>query len=157
MFNISYLALAAFGLGLIATLVLAAWLTPAHWWRQLNARAIAIVGFGTWAIGTLVLSLAQSHYPAPPVAATPATLGIAALSVAAPDAGRSYRVREDLNLRAGKGTGARRIAVVPAGSVVTTTGAGDGDWWQVSTRVGGKEVRGWSSSLWLRSADEAPL
>ncbi len=156
MFNVSYLALAAFGVGLIATLVLAAWLTPARWWRQLNARAIAIVGLGTWGIGTLVLWLVQANTPAPRTAATPATMGIAALSVA-PGAGRSYRVHEDLNLRAGKGTGARRIAIVPAGSVVTTTGAGDGDWWQVSARVGGKEMRGWSSSLWLRRADEAPL
>ncbi len=157
MFNVSYIALAAFGFGLIATLVLAAWLTPAHWWRQLNARAVAIVGLGTWGIGTLALWAAQSQAGAPQMAATPATMGIAALSPAAPDAGRSYRVHEDLNLRAGKGTAARRIAVVPAGSVVTTTGAGDGDWWQVSTRVGGKDVRGWSSSLWLRRADEAPL
>ncbi len=84
-------------------------------------------------------------------------MGVTQLSVAAPGAGTSYRVHEDLNLRAAKGTGARRIAVVPAGSVVTATGHGDGDWWQVSTRVGGKEVRGWSSSLWLRRADEARM
>ncbi len=148
MFNISHLALAAFGFGLVATLVLAAWLTPSHWWRQLNARALAIVGFGTWAIGTLVLWLAQTQSIAPLVAE---------VSAQAPGAGRSYRVHEDLNLRAGKGTGARRIAVVAAGSVVTTTGAGDGDWWQVSTRLDGKEVRGWSSSLWLRRADETPV
>jgi glucose dehydrogenase len=154
MLNITYLALAAFGIGLIATLVLAAWLTPAHWWRQLNARALAIVGLGTWGIGTLVLWLAHTQMPA---AAPVATAGVAPLTLAAPDAGRSYRVHEDLNLRAGKGTAAQRIAVVPAGSVVTTTGAGDGDWWQVRTRVGGKDVRGWSSSLWLRRADEAPL
>lgn len=152
MFNISYLALAAFGFGLLATLVLAAWLTPSHWWRQLNARALAIVGLGTWGIGTLVLWLAQAQSPAPVMTAMAAPV-----AVAAPLAGRTYRVHEDLNLRAGKGTGARRIAVVPAGSVVTTTGAGDGDWWQVSTRLDGKEVRGWSSSLWLRRADEAPI
>ena len=158
MFNISYVALAAFGFGLIATLVLAAWLTPSHWWRQLNARALAIVGLGTWGIGTLVLWLAQSQAGSPQMAATPATMGIAPVSMAlAPGAGRSYRVHEDLNLRAGKGTGAPRIAVVPAGSVVTTTGIGDGDWWQVRTQVRGKEVHGWSSSLWLRRADERPL
>lgn len=160
MFNISYAAIAAFGFALVATLALAAWLTPAHWWRQLNARAIAIVGLGTWGIGTLVLWLAQSGAEAPAMAATPATMGIASIASitpSAPGAGRSYRVHEDLNLRSGRGTGARRIAVVPAGSVVTTTGAGDGDWWQVSTRVNGKEVRGWSSSLWLRRADEGPL
>lgn len=153
MFNLSYVAIAAFGFALVVTLVLAAWLTPAHWWRQLNARALAIVGLGTWGIGTLVLSLAQSQAPSL-MAADPVTLGIAPLSVAPPGAGRSYRVHEDLNLRAAKGTGARRIAVVQAGSVVTTTGAGDGDWWQVKTQVDGKEVRGWSSSLWLRRADE---
>ncbi len=157
MFNVSYLAIAAYGFALLVTLVLAAWLTPAHWWRQLNARAIAVVGVGTWTIGTLVLWLAQAQGSVQTLAAGPATMGLAPVTIAAPDAGRSYRVREDLNLRAGKGTGAQRIAVVPAGSVVTTTGAGDGDWWQVSTRVGGKEVRGWSSSLWLRRADEAPL
>ena len=157
MFNVSYLALAAFGFGLVATLVLAAWFTPARWWRQLNARALAIVVAGTWGIGSLALWLAQSQAQAPVLAATPVTMGIAQLSVAAPGAGTSYRVHEDLNLRAAKGTAARRIAVVPAGSVVTTTGNGDGDWWQVSTQVDGKEVRGWSSSLWLRRADEARL
>ncbi len=157
MFNVSYLAIAAFGFAFVATLVLAAWLTPAHWWRQLNARALAVVAVGTWAIGSIVLWLAQSSAPTPTLAAAPATMGLAPLSVAAPGAGTSYRVHEDLNLRAAKGTGARRIAVVPAGSVVTTTGTGDGDWWQVSTRVGGKEVRGWSSSLWLRRADEANM
>lgn len=157
MFNLSYPAVAAFAIGLVVTLVLAAWFTPAHWWRRLNARALAIVAIGTWGIGSLVLWLAQ--VPAPQMAATavtPVTMELAILA-GAPGAGRSYRVHEDLNLRSAKGTAARRIAVVPAGSVVTTTGVGDGDWWQVSTRVGGKEVHGWSSSLWLRRADESPL
>jgi Na+/melibiose symporter-like transporter len=152
MFTLSYVALAAFGFGLVVTLVLAAWLTPSRWWRQLNVRALAIVGIGTWAIGALVLWLAQPPAQAPLMAAT-----AMAMPMAAPAAGRSYRVHEDLNLREEKGTGARRIAVVPAGHVVTTTGLGDGDWWQVSTRVGGKEVHGWSSSLWLRRTDEPPL
>lgn len=163
MFNLSYLAAAAYGCALVATLALAAWLTPARWWRQLNARALAIVVVGTWGIGSLVLWLAQpqaallARARATAPATAPATLGLARLSVAPPGAGTPYRVHQDLNLRAAKGTGARRIAVVPAGSVVTTTGAGDGDWWQVSTRVGGKEIRGWSSSLWLRRADETAL
>ena len=157
MFNVSYLAIAAFGLALVVTLVLAAWLTPRHWWRQLNARALAIVALGTWGIGTLVLSLAQPEGAMVAMATTPATTGVARFAMLAPGAGRSYRVHEDLNLREGKGTGTRRIAVVPAGTVVTTTGAGDGDWWQVSMQLGGKEVRGWSSSLWLRRADEARL
>ena len=133
MFNITYLALAAFGFGLVLTLALAAWFTPARWWRQLNARALAIVGVGTWGIGTMVLALA--HTP-PPVA------------------GVSFRAYDDVNLRAAKGTAAPRIAVLPAGSMVTATGVAEGDWWQVSARVDGKELRGWSSSLWLRRADE---
>ena len=154
MFNLSYFTLAALAAGLLVTLVLASFLTPARWWRQLNARAVAIVVVGTWGIGSLMMWLAQSQ--ATPLAATPTTMGIAKLSLEAPGAGTRYRVHEDLNLRAGKGTGAQRIAVVPAGSLVTTTGTGDGDWWQVRTRVDGKEVRGWSSSLWLRRADEPP-
>lgn len=156
MFDLSHFALAAYGFGLVATLALAQKLTPARWWRRLNARALAIVAAGTWAIGSLVMWLAPPTAQAPLLAASPLTTGIAPLLVA-PGAGTSYRVHEDLNLRAAKGTGARRIAVVPAGSVVTTTGTGDGDWWQVTTRVDGKQVRGWSSSLWLRRADEAKL
>lgn len=136
MFNVSYLTLAAVATGLVATLVLAAWFTPARWWRQLNMRALAFVGLGTWGIASLVLWLAQ----APAMA----------------DAGRTFTVYDDLNLRAEKGTQARRIAVVPAGSVVTATGMRDGDWWHLSARVGGKNVSGWSSSLWLRRPEEGP-
>lgn len=143
MFNISYVALAALAIGLLVTLVLAAWLTPARWWRQLNLRALAIVGLGTWGVASLVLWLAQAQAPA--------------MAGALPDAGRTFTAHDDLNLRAAKGTGAVRIAVVPAGSVVTATGLRDGDWWQVSARVGGKDVRGWSSSLWLRRPDEGAL
>jgi hypothetical protein len=138
MLNLSYLVIAAVAIGLVVTLTLAAWLTPSHWWRQLNLRALAIVGLGTWGVAALVLWLAQ---PQPQVLA---------------DAGHTYHVYDDLNLRAEKGTASRRIALVPAGTLVTTTGVRDGDWWQVSARVGGKEVRGWSSSLWLRRADESP-
>lgn len=160
MFNITYLALGAIAIGLVATLVLASMLTPASWWRQLNLRAMAVVGLGTWGIASLVLWLAQGH--APHQAATlagPATAGVARVEAAGekPESGRRYRVHDDLNLRMGKGTGAPRIAVVPAGSVVTSTGVRDGDWWQVSARVRGKEVLGWSSSLWLRRADENAL
>ena len=139
MFNLSYLVIGAVAIGLVVTLTLASWLTPSHWWRQLNLRALAIVGLGTWGVAMLVLWLAQGHSDAPLLA----------------DAGRTYRVYDDLNLRAEKGTAARRIAVVPSGTLVITTGVRDGDWWQVSAQVGGKEVRGWSSSLWLRRADES--
>ena len=152
MFNISYIGIAALAIGLAVTLVLAAWLTPSRWWRQLNLRALAIVGLGTWAIASAVLWLARPHAPV-----MAASHGIAPIALVLPDAGRSYRVREDLNLRAEKGTAARRIAVVPAGTAVTITGKRDGDWWQLSARVGGKEVQGWSSSLWLRRADEAEI
>jgi hypothetical protein len=152
MIHLSYLFIAAVAAGLLLTLMLAAWLTPSRWWRQLNARAIAVVGLGTWGIASLILWLAQA--PSPALAATPVARGIAPLSANLADAGRSYRVHEDLNLRAAKGTASRRIAVVPAGTVVTTTGVRDGDWWQLSARVEGKNVEGWSSSLWLRRTTE---
>lgn len=152
MIHLSYLAIGAVATGLLVTLMLAAWLTPAHWWRQLNARAIAVVGLGTWGIASLILWLAQASAPA--MAATSAAGGVAPLSANLGDAGRSYRVHEDLNLRAAKGTASRRIAIVPAGTVVTTTGVRDGDWWQLSARVDGKAVEGWSSSLWLRRTTE---
>jgi len=148
MVHISYLTIGALAFGVLTTLALAAWLTPARWWRQLNARALAIVGLGTWGIASLVLWLAQA--PAPAMAMAPPT----ALPAPLPDAGRRFTVHDDLNLREEKGTGSKRIAVVPAGSVVTATGVRDGDWWQLSARVGGQEVRGWSSSLWLRRPAE---
>ena len=84
----------------------------------------------------------------------PAVAGVAAIRPASPTEGRSYHVFEDLNLRAASGTGARRVTVVPVGAVVSATGVRDGDWWEVRTKVGGKQVTGWVSSLWLRRADE---
>ena len=140
----------AFAVGLAATLVLAAFLTPGRWWRRPNVRALAILVVGTWGIGSLLLSL----MPKPAMATTPATEGIAAIRPVWPTAGRSYLVFEDLNLRAASGIGARRLAVVPVGAVVTTTGKRDGDWWEVGTRIGGRPATGWVSSLWLRRADE---
>jgi hypothetical protein len=142
----------AFAVGLVATLVLAAFLTPARWWRRPNLRALAILAAGTWGIGSLLLWLA----PVPAMATTtPVTAGVAPVRPGAPTAGRSFHVFEDLNLRAASGTSARRVAVVPAGAQVTATGARDGDWWEVSARVGGRQVTGWVSSLWLRRADES--
>ena len=157
MFNISYLAIVAVAVGLVVTLVLAAFLTPSRWWRQLNARALAIVLAGTWGIASLVMWAMQGQAPQTMARlVSPATAGVAKVA-ATPEGGRTYRVYDDLNLRAGKGTAAPRIVVVPAGSVVTTTGLRDGDWWEVSARVGGKDVQGWSSSLWLRRADEKAM
>jgi hypothetical protein len=68
-----------------------------------------------------------------------------------------YRVVDDLNLRAAKATGAPRLAVLPAGTLVTRSGAADGDWLQVRARVRGHEVEGWTSSLWLRRIDEGGI
>ena len=157
MFNLGYSSIAAFAFGLVATLVLAAFLTPARWWRRMNAGALAIVVLGTWGLGSLALWLfTPGHKPAL-VASVPAVHGLARPAAFVPPSRHavSYRVHEDLNLRAASGTSAARIAVVPAGTVVTTTGAREGDWWQLSARVDGRTVEGWSSSLWLRRADEA--
>ena len=130
----------AFALGLALTLVLAAFLTPRAWWRRPNLRALAILAAGTWGLGSLLLPMA----PAPAMAATTATAV----------AGRSYRVFEDLNLRDASATSARRVGVVPPGTMVTATGAHAGDWWEVRATIKGKRVTGWVSSLWLRRADE---
>lgn len=140
----------AFLLALATTLVLAAFLTPGRWWKRPNLRALAVLVAGTWGIGSLLLWLA----PVPAMAAPPATQGIAAIGPAPLPAGRTYYVFEDLNLRAASGTGAQRVAVVPVGAMVTATGAREGDWWEVSAKVGGRQVTGWASSLWLRRADE---
>ncbi|MDQ2987538.1 MAG: SH3 domain-containing protein [Pseudomonadota bacterium] len=140
----------AFAIGLVITLVLAAFLTPRSWWKRPNVRALAVLAVGTWGIGSLLLTMA----PRQAMATTPVTEGIAALRPAPLTAGREYRVFEDLNLRSASGIGARRVTVVPVGAVVTATGARDGDWWEVSAKVGGKPVTGWVSSLWLRRADE---
>lgn len=142
----------AFALGLAITLVIAAFLTPGSWWRRPNLRALAILVAGTWAFGSLLLGL--TPMPAMAMAAASATASIAPIRLASRTAGRSYQVFEDLNLRAASGIGARRVAVVPVGAVVTATGVREGDWWEVSTRVGGKQLTGWVSSLWLRRADE---
>jgi len=116
MLSIHYLTIAAYAAGLVATLILAAFLTPSRWWQRPNVRALTIVAGGTWGIGTLLMGLAQ----APALAATP--LAAPALLAAPASTGRTFRVRDDLNLRTGQGIGAQRIAVVPAGTLVTTTG-----------------------------------
>jgi hypothetical protein len=77
-----------------------------------------------------------------------------ALPPAGPRAGARYRVVDDLNLREDHGVRAARMRVLPAGTVVSATGATDGDWWRVQARVDGAPVEGWASSLWLRRADE---
>ena len=46
------------------------------------------------------------------------------------------------------------VVAQQAQSSVYLTGVRDGDWWQLSARVDGKDVEGWSSSLWLRRTTE---
>ncbi len=156
MHNLNYPAIAAFGAAFVATLILAAFLTPASWWKRPNVRALSVMVIGTWAIGTLLAGLVQSPAIAAGALASgvASPVGIAGSVTKAPMGGIVYRAYDDLNIRAGTGTGARRLAVVPAGAVVTATGEHEGDWWQVRTRIDGKVVQGWSSSLWLRRADE---
>jgi hypothetical protein len=141
---------AAFCAALAATLLLAAWLTPRAWWRRPTAGALAVLVAGTFGIGSALLWWLDRGAPA--AAAPPVTVAALASGPVAPTG--EYRAHDDLNLRAGTGVSARRVAVVPAGTAVAPTGARNGDWWEVSARVGGRVVRGWASSLWLRRADE---
>jgi hypothetical protein len=143
----AWVVAACLAAALVLTLVLAAFLTPRQWWRRANARALAVLLLGTGLFGVLFMLGATPWFPQ----RAPVRLAIAA-PVALP-AG-AYRVFDDLNLRAGSGTGAARIAVVPGGTVVTTTGRRDGDWWEVKAEVAGRPVTGWASSLWLRREEE---
>jgi hypothetical protein len=155
------LTVAALCAGLLATLVLAAFVTPRQWWRRANARALAFLAAGTLAIAAALLWLAgepaglgagRAMLASAPVVSGERTEGLAA--PAAPSAGRSYRVHDDLNLRSASGVGAQRMAVVPAGATVVATGEQTGEWWRVRARVEGRDFEGWASSLWLRRADE---
>ncbi|MFC5547402.1 SH3 domain-containing protein [Massilia aerilata] len=151
---------AAYALGLALTLALAGCLTPRHWWRRPTAGNVLLTGAATLALGVLFCLMFAAlmpparparlgeplpfaeKFPPPPAHLAPAT---------------RYRVIDDLNLRAARATGAPRLAVLPAGTLVTPTGALDGDWLQVRARVRGQPVEGWASSLWLRRVDERRL
>jgi hypothetical protein len=146
---------AAFGLGLVLTLVLASWLTPRHWWRRPTARNLALTGGGTLVFGTLFAMLFGPLFGGSFTTRLPASLAMVRPAHPMPPAAAlRYRVVEDLNLRAAKATGAPRLAILPAGTLVQHTGAVDGDWWQVRARLKGRQVEGWTSSLWLRRVDE---
>jgi hypothetical protein len=136
---------AIWALAFVLTLVLAAWCTPRAWWRRPNMRALAVLCGGTLGLGLLFSSLL------PP---TPVPVQPAAVAAAGPAAGARYRVVDDLNLREDRGVRAARMRVLRAGTVVSATGATDGDWWRVRARVDGRDVDGWASSLWLRRTDE---
>ncbi len=153
MLTVHTITLAAYAAGLAVTLVLASFLTPARWWRNANARAAAILAGGTWGIASLLLWMAQAPQPAW-AASKPAALAALPAAVPAAPKGGAYRTYRSLNVRSSTGTGAARLAVLPAGAIVTATGVRSGDWWQVRTEVDGKPVSGWASSLWLRRADE---
>jgi hypothetical protein len=163
----------AYALGRAATLVLAAFLTPARWWRRPTARGLAILGGGTWACGILLLHAFGTAAPAGASAGSggsteggqvdafmqhPPARPMANAAADLPVRGERYRVHRDLNVRDAAGVGAARLAVVPAGSFVTPTGTHDGDWWQVRYEDGSQGTSrtrtGWTSSLWLRSAAE---
>jgi hypothetical protein len=147
---------AAFGLGLVLTLVLAGLLTPRRWWRRPSAGNLVLVGGGTLAFGLLFASVMPAT---PPVLARP-LLPLASAQPARMQTNmpaQRYRVIEDLNLREARATGAPRLAVLPAGTLVRPTGAIDGDWWRVRARLRGRDVEGWTSSLWLRRVDEGAV
>jgi uncharacterized protein YgiM (DUF1202 family) len=137
---------------LAATLVLAALLTPASWWKRPNLLAACVLAGGTWGLGGLGLqALAANSAQAAPV--LPAAMKLAKVTAVPPV--QRFVAHDDLNLRSGATTSARRLAVVPVGSIVSTTGLRDGDWWQVSATVGGEKLTGWTSSLWLRRSGES--
>lgn len=151
---------AAYVLGLALTLVLAGCLSPQRWWRRPTAGNLALAGGGTLAFGLLFCMLFAALLPARPRIAGPLplmTLPPAPVQAAVEAPATRYRVIDDLNLRAAKATGAPRLAVLPAGTLVTPTGRVDGDWLQIRARHQGRTLEGWASSLWLRRVDEGPL
>jgi hypothetical protein len=158
-------ALAAYALALALSLALAARLTPRHWWRRPTLRGGAVLAGGTLAFGSaLLILLASLGGPAQPaLAAQQPAVRLPAPTLPAastgftkktPTPGARYRVAAPLNLRSGSGVHAARLGVLAAGSRVVSTGAVDGDWWQVRARVDGRPQSGWTSSLWLRRSDE---
>ena len=144
--------IAAWGAALALTLLLAAWLTPRTWWRRPNLRAIGVLAGGTLAFGLLFSAWLPATAVTTPLSA--AALVVPDAHGAQPAPGGRYLVVDDLNLRDAHGVRAQRTAVLRAGTLVTATGAADGDWWKVRARVDGQAREGWASSLWLRRADE---
>lgn len=71
-----------------------------------------------------------------------------------PNAGSHYRTVDTLNLRVLSSVSSTRISILSPGTIVTTTGEREGDWWRVVVQIHGNQVEGWTSSLWLRLMDE---
>lgn len=150
----AFLPFAAYLGGLAATLVLACYLTPAKWWHRPTLRNMSLVAAGTWTIGALVLHAFGGPARAAAAPAVPATAVAAEAAAPAPADLTPFRVHRDLNLRVAAGTGAARLATIPAGTMVTPTGIRSGDWWQVRAEADGTTQTGWASSLWLRRQAE---
>ncbi len=160
--NLQTLTYLAYLGALAATLLLAALLTPASWWKRPNLLAACVLAGGTWGLGGLALQwIATGKNPLVASAKAMPTIAIAATAAPVPSlsaaTGESQRfvTHHDLNLRNGASTAATRLAVVPAGTIVTTTGQRSGDWWQVSATIGKAAMTGWTNSLWLRREVEA--
>jgi len=151
-------AACAYAAGLAVTLCLCAWLTPRSWWRRPTARTLGISAIGTWGCGSLILAALQGAHPAlAAVDHAPATVPAATPAAAPPEevnAGQTFLVHRDLNVRATAGVDAPRLLTVPAGATVIATGRRVADWWQVTARVNGQQRTGWASSLWLRRSDD---
>lgn len=149
-------AVGAFAAGLVITLCLAAYLTPRTWWRRPNARALFIMVAGAWGFGSLILYATHGagSAQASTIAVAPGAVDSAAAGWRYAVAGHPFHVHRDLNLRAAPGVHAARIAIVPAGADATPTGTRDGDWWQITAIIDGRETTGWVSSLWLRRSGE---
>jgi hypothetical protein len=147
------MTVAAYGVGLVATLVLAAFVTPGRWWRRPNARALAVLAGGTLVIGSGLAWLFTPAATAQAAALAPAP-AVPRHEPGLPEPGARYRVFDHLNLRSSRSVDGRRLGVVPAGAIVTATGEHAGDWWEICARVDGEPLCGWASSLWLRRLDE---
>ncbi|MRW88787.1 SH3 domain-containing protein [Duganella sp. FT80W] len=158
-------AAGAFAAGLVVTLFLAAYLTPRGWWRRPNARALFIMIAGAWGFGSLILYASHAPVfsahaatsaggPVTVAAALPTAADATADTLAGPTSGQPFRVHRTLNLRAAPGVHAARVALVPAGAIVTPTGERHGDWWQIQSSADGHTTTGWVSSLWLRRSGE---
>lgn len=153
------LTLLAYLGALAATLLLAAVLTPASWWKRPNLLAAFVLAGGTWGLGGLALQwlAASAARAATPLTAANTGSADKAMQRQLPAASlpaQRFTTRQDVNLRSGPSTASRRLAVVPTGADVAATGLRDGDWWQVSATVDGAALTGWASSLWLRRTGE---
>ncbi|MCG2584528.1 SH3 domain-containing protein [Massilia sp. TS11] len=132
-------------------LLLAGLFTPRAWWRRPTLANLALLG----GLSLLIAGLWTAWPRAPAARPAPALAAAATAPAATPPARlRALRVERALNLRAAPQVEAVRLAVLPPGSEVRLSGARQGDWRELEAEVDGQTLRGWSSSLWLRRAEE---